>query len=50
VAKHSRDTIDPELQLRELQRYDSLYERLMAEDNDPTGEPEAVRRGATSPD
>lgn len=50
VARRSRETIDPELQQRELRRYDNLYERLMKEDSDPTGEPVSLKLGAASRD
>jgi hemerythrin-like domain-containing protein len=50
VARRSRETIDPALQERELKRYDSLYDRLMAKDDGASGEPLAVKREATSQD
>ena len=49
VARRSRETIDPELQERELKRYDNLYDRLMQEDDGASGEREPVKEGAVSP-
>ena len=49
VARRSRETIDPELQQRELKRYDNLYDRLMQEDDGASGEPDSVRGEAASP-
>ena len=50
VARRSRDTIDPELQERELKRYDNLYDRLMQEDDGASSDQEPVKEGAASRD
>lgn len=48
VVRHSRATIDPDTESRELKRYDNLYDRLMSEEGETTAVPqvslEAVSR------